>query len=63
VTALAFGFVSVMVSSEASPVAIEPGLKDFATARPSATLSVSLAATVLVPALVLVSAPAASVLV
>ena len=63
VTALAFGLVSVRVRTEGSPVAIELGLNALATPRPSATFKVSVAATVLAPALVLVSAPAASVLV
>ena len=61
VTALAFGFESVMVSTLGSLVATEPGAKAFATVSPSDTESVALAAAVLAPAFAVVSPPAATV--
>ena len=63
VTAVAFGLVSVMVITLASLVPTEAGAKALATVMAEATVSVSLAEAVLAPALVLVTAPAASVLV
>src|SRR5258707_45392 len=63
VTAVVFGLVSVIVSTEVSLVPIEAGVKLFATESAVATTSVSLAAAVLEPALVVVSAPAPMVLV
>ncbi len=59
VTALAFALVSVMVRTEAPLVPIEAGVNDFATVRLPSTVSVAFAATVLAPALVVVSAPIA----
>src|SRR5438128_11555664 len=63
VTAVAFGLVSVIVSTLVSFVPIELGVNAFATVSPARTLSVALAAAVLTPAFVVVSPPAASVLV
>src|SRR5438045_2254285 len=62
VTAAAFGLVSVIVSTLVSLVPIEPGVNDLATGSPLATVSVSLAAAVLAPALALVRPPMAMVL-
>ena len=62
VTALAFGFVSVIVRTDASLVPIELGAKDFATVTPPSTESDALAGAVFAPALAVVSAPAAIVL-
>ena len=62
VTAVAFGFVSVIVSTLVSVVPMEPGVNAFATVSPESTVSVALAAAVLAPAFVVVSPPAASVL-
>ena len=59
VTAVAFGLVSVMVSTLASLVPIEAGANAFATVSAPSTVSVALAAAVLAPALVVVSAPIA----
>ena len=61
-TALAFGLVSVIVSTEVSLVPIEAGVKLFATPRPPRTVSVAFAAAVLGPALAVVSTPLAMVL-
>jgi hypothetical protein len=62
VTALAFGLLSVMVSTDASLVPTEAGVNDLAAVRPVRTVSVALAAAVLAPPLAVVTAPAASVL-
>ncbi len=59
VAANAFGLTIVIVSTEASFVPIEDGVKPFAAPGEVATVSVAFAATVLAPALVVVSAPAA----
>src|SRR5438105_2481184 len=59
VTAAAFGFVSVMVSTDVSFVPMDAGANAFATASPVATVSVSLAPAVFAPALAEVSAPMA----
>ena len=63
VTAVVFGFVSVIVRTLVSLVPIEAGVKDLATVSWLATTSVSLAAPVLDPAFVVVSEPGASVFV
>ena len=60
VTAVAFGFVSVMVRTLVSFVPIEAGEKAFAAVSPERTVSVELAAAVLEPALPVVMAPAGS---
>ncbi len=62
VTAVAFGLVSVMVSTLGSLVPIAPGVNDLATVSVASVVSVALAATVFAPALVEVTAPMASVL-
>ena len=63
VTAVGFGFVSVIVRTLVSLVPIEAGVNDLATVSWLATTSVSFAATVLDPAFVVVRAPAAIVFV
>ncbi len=63
VIAVAFGLVSVMVSTDALLVPIEAGVNDFATESAVATVSVSLADAVFAPPFAVVSAPAAIVLV
>ena len=57
VTTVAFGFVSVTVSTLALPVPIVAGVKVCATVSPASTESDELAATVLDPAFDVVSAP------
>ena len=59
VAAVAFGFVSVIVSTLVSLVPIEPGVKDLATVSAFRTVRLAFAAAVLAPAFVVVSAPAA----
>src|SRR5476649_2339991 len=61
--AVALGLLSLMLSTDASLVPTEAGANALATASAVATVSVSLAAALLAPALVVVSAPAAIVLV
>ena len=62
VTAVALGFVSVIVRTLVSLVPIEVGENAFATVREFSTDSEALAVAVLAPALVVVSAPAAMLL-
>ena len=59
VTGEAFGLVRVMVSTATSLVPIEAGANDLAMLSAESTVSDPLPATVLAPALVEVSAPAA----
>ena len=63
VTAAPFGLVSMIVITLVSPVPIDAGAKLFEIVSVFATMSVSLAAVVLEPALPVVSAPAAIVFV
>ncbi len=62
VTAVAFGLLSVIVSTEVALVPIEAGAKPFATVSPPRTVRVAFAAAVFAPAFVVVSPPAAIVL-
>ena len=62
VAAVAFGFVSVIVSTLVSLVPIEAGVNDLATVSAFNTVRLALAAAVLAPAFVVVSAPEAIVL-
>src|SRR5438128_1915522 len=62
VTAVAFGLVSVMVSTLVSFVPIELGANAFATVSPPRTLRFALAAAVLAPAFPVSTAPAAIML-
>jgi hypothetical protein len=59
VTGVAFGLVSVMVSTEVAPTGMAPGANAFATVRPESTVRVALAAAVLAPAFAVVRPPAA----
>src|SRR5450432_338228 len=61
VTAVAFGFVSVTVSTLVAFTPMDAGVKDLATVSALLTESVALAATRLAPALPVVSPPAATV--
>ena len=62
VIAVAFGLVSVIVSTDVSLVPIEPGAKVLVPVNAFSTVSVPLAAAVFAPALVVVIAPIAIVL-
>ncbi len=62
VAAVAFGFVSVIVRTDTSVVPIEAGVNDLATVSAFNTVRLALAAAVLAPAFVVVSAPEAIVL-
>jgi hypothetical protein len=63
VTTVPLGLVSVMVRTLVAPLPIDDGVKPLETASVLETISVSEAAAVLEPALAVVSAPTASVLV
>jgi len=63
VTAVAFGLVSVIVRTLASPVPTELGAKALPTARPESTLKTAVPATALEPAFAEVSDPAEMLLV
>ncbi len=63
VAAIAFGLVSVIVSTEASLVPMDAGAKLLPTVSAFATTRVSVADPVVAPAFVVVTAPTGSVLV
>ena len=63
VTAVAFGFVSVTVSTLVPLMPITFGVKDLAAAMPESTETVALAGAAFEPALVEVTPPAAIVFV